>query len=144
MTVIAWDGKTLAADRQCTRGNLIGNVTKIERVGASIVANAGDFVYGNMLMHWFRQGAVFDDWPKPMDDETHGALLAVTPGGILHYCGVPVPAVFRDLSQHFADGSGRDIAHGAMAAGADARRAVQIACDLDAFCGGGVDAFELL
>jgi len=143
MTVIAWDGKTLAADRQGTSGNLIRKVTKIDRMGNNLVAFAGDLVYGHMLMHWMRGGGEPADWPKQPGEENWCALTVVTRVCILHYCGVHIPAVFP-LGVHFADGVGRDFALGAMAAGADARRAVEIASELDTSCGGGVDAYELL
>ena len=37
---------------------------------------------------------------------------------------------------------GKTLALGAMAAGADAKKAVEIACEYNLYCGGGIDVVE--
>lgn len=39
-------------------------------------------------------------------------------------------------------GTGKELALGAMAAGADAKKAVEIACEYNLYCGGGIDVVE--
>lgn len=93
MTVIAWDGKTLAADRQITSGYTKNKrITKIRK-------------YGNVLC------GVTGETKYPRDERTSW-------------------------------GSGKELALGAMAAGADAKKAAEIACEYDLYCGGGVDVVE--
>lgn len=49
----------------------------------------------------------------------------------------------RMKADFYADGSGHAVARGAMAAGATAERAVQIAIDLDSACGGPIQKISL-
>ena len=41
MTVIAWDGKTLAADRRACLGNLYRTIHKLHRLSDCLCASAG-------------------------------------------------------------------------------------------------------
>lgn len=52
---------------------------------------------------------------------------------------VRLPVAMPIIDQREAWGSGADFALGAMAMGAGARRAVEVACELDVHCGKGID-----
>lgn len=56
MTVIAWDGKTLAADKRGTRGGLPVTVTKIKRIGDVIAGVAGNAAHVGELFQWVAEG----------------------------------------------------------------------------------------
>lgn len=43
MTVICWDGKTLAADKRATSVGLARTVTKVQRHGDVLLAMTGDW-----------------------------------------------------------------------------------------------------
>jgi len=145
MTVIAWDGKTLAADKQATEGGIRQVTTKILLVDKGkfkghLLAGAGASSQANMLMAWFAQGADPNCFPKYQDtDDLSAQLLVITPDKmILRYDFNPIPIQFHDTM--YALGSGREVALGAMAMGASAVRAVEIASDLCHGCGMGVDS----
>lgn len=148
MTIIAWDGETLAADKQATDDGVRRTVTKIRRVEKGklkgyLMGGSGCCSQANMMMDWFEAGANPDHFPKYQDHDNYAAVLTViTPDKtILRYEFQPVPIVFED--DQYATGSGRDIAYGAMAMGADAVSAVAIVSEHMVDCGMGIDALEL-
>lgn len=140
MTVIAWDGKTLAADKRAVNGSLIRTTTKIFKVYDLIVAVAGKFDYGLQMVDWVQKGRNPEAYPKCQSDtENWVSLLVVENGKLLVYEMTPFPLIFEDA--HYATGFGRDFAMAAMHVGYDAPGAVRIACELSADCGNGVDFF---
>jgi ATP-dependent protease HslVU (ClpYQ) peptidase subunit len=148
MTVLVWDGKTLAADKQATEGGIKRKVTKIKRCAKGkfkgwLMGGSGPCAQANALMLWFEAGAKEDEFPKYQEDDELGAILTVISPAkdVLRYEYTHVPIVFEE--EKFATGSGRDVAYGAMAMGADARRAVAITCDYMADCGMGIDYLVL-
>lgn len=143
MSVIAWDGHTLAADKRACLGTLIRTTTKIFRIGDSLAGYAGSADQGEEMLAWLRNGAEIDRFPASQRDEDGWAsVIVVSPGGkILKYERTPHPLQFEDL--HFALGCGRDFALAAMYLGCDARRAVEVTCALDNGCGNGVDTLTL-
>lgn len=148
MTVIAWDGKCLAADKQATEGGLRHITTKIKRIDKGkfkgyLVAGAGVTSQANHMMAWFECGAEPDAFPKYQETEELSAqLLVITPDkDILRFDINPIPSVFHD--EQYAMGSGRDVAIGAMAMGANAIEAVEVASELCSGCGMGIDAIYL-
>ncbi len=140
MTVIAWDGKTLAADRKSTYGNTTRSTTKIHRVGAALVGYSGGASVGNEVIAWFRDGADPQKFPAMQrDKDEHVNLLVVYADERIHeYIRTPFPEVVED--KFVAIGSGRDFALAAMHLGQSAAQAVELACRLDANCGQGVDS----
>lgn len=133
MTVIAWAGKTMAADRKNTYGNTARQTTKIHRIGNALVGYSGDAYIGNEVIAWLRDGA------DQRREDLHVNLLVVYDDGIIHEYGItPFPDIVED--RFVAIGSGRDFALAAMTLGRTAVQAVELACLLDATCGLGVDA----
>lgn len=140
MSVIVWDGKTLAADKQATNAGLVHVCSKIFRIGENLVGFVGDYDYLWGMKHWMETGANPDDFPAHQKDkDTWVGTFVVTPDGrLLKYERCPYPA---DFSQNkiMCMGSGRDFAYGALEMGADAVRAVEIASKYESTCGMGVD-----
>lgn len=143
MTVIAWDGKTLAADKRAmNNGFKGGTVTKIHRWPGGLCAFAGDFDVGMQMVQWLRAGADASNYPKQQAEKSAASFLVVNRDGTVdRYESTPVP--LRMENQQQAMGTGRDYALAAMHLGCDAQRAVLVACALDSACGNGVDALEL-
>jgi ATP-dependent protease HslVU (ClpYQ) peptidase subunit len=143
MTVIAWDGTTLAADKRAVANNMRFNVTKIKKIRGHLVFSAGDFDSANMLFKWFEDGAKPDSYPTCQNDKDRWVvLIVITPDKqILRYEKEPVSYVIEE--PFAAVGSGRDYAMAAMAMGANAIEAVKIACQFDIYCGDGIDTLTL-
>lgn len=142
MSVIAWDGTSLAADRRATMGGWFCTVQKIFRSRGALCGYAGDADAGEEVLAWFGAGAVPADFPAAQRDrERFAGLLVVWPSGVIwKYECTPFPLRFPP--QHFAIGSGRDFALAAMRCGLPAEQAVGVACEFDAGCGNGVDVLR--
>lgn len=139
MSVIVWDGKSLAADRQWTSGNLTRTTTKIWRHGDVIMGGAGTLWHMEAMRDWVLKGLVPAKFPdlKVIDNNVPHFWVINRSGAVAKFEDSPYPLTCND--PFWAEGSGRDFAYGALAMGADARRAVEITCQYDIMCGGGVD-----
>lgn len=127
-------------DSQVTQGGLFGGGTKKWRTvpefhGGGYIAGCGDLgPVTTALNLMVKNGS---------PGEIQGDIVLVWLAGdgvVTHFLtggSVQIDAPFH------ADGSGCAIAIGAMAAGADAKRAVEIACDYDTQCGGPVHVLTL-
>ena len=144
MSVIVWDGRSLAADKRATNGTLRSVTTKIWRVRGHLLGYTGDACEGEDLVAWFTAGALPEAFPAHLrNDSQHWArLLVITPQRqILTYERGPHPVKFQD--DFFAAGSGRDFALAAMYLGNNAEMAVAVASHFDTACGDGIDVLHL-
>jgi ATP-dependent protease HslVU (ClpYQ) peptidase subunit len=140
MTVIAWDGKTLAADKRTTDAGVGLTTTKIFRAPCGALLGAGGTTSAcHGLKNWWVAGADPEKFPEKDKD---AALMVVKPGGkVLVYWESAVGVEIEDA--FFAIGSGRDFALAAMHLGCSAKRAVEVACTFSPYCGNGIDTLEL-
>lgn len=147
MTCIAFDGKTLAGDKRATNCGLARTVTKIHAFqnNTQLVAISGNAAIGAEVMAWLLGEADPEKFPAAArTDETTVLVIERSEGGkpvVRAYTSGPYATVFED--EQIAIGCGRDYALAAMTMGADARRAVEIACQFDVNCGNGIDTLEL-
>lgn len=141
MTVIAYDGRYVAADKQSNEHSTISTCTKLFQIGAKVCAPTGHAGHGMMLLAWFKDGA--DPASFPAVYEKQNAFLYVFEYGrpVLSYENYPVPVAVEDGK--FAWGSGGDYAIGALAVGANAMEAVEVACRYNTYCGRGMTVFDL-
>ncbi len=140
MTVIAWDGKTLAADKRSTLSSLPHTTTKIVRAAdGSLVGVAGDTGMCRTLREWYRAGADREKYPDK--DGKCDMVVISQDRRVLLYSGGPDPTHLED--EVFATGSGRDFAFSALQFGRTAREAVEFACRYDVHSGNGIDTLEL-
>jgi hypothetical protein len=140
MTVIAWDGKTMAADKRTTDCGLPRTSTKIIRAeGGALLGACGDSSMCRALRAWWMAGADTENYP---DKDKTSSLLVVTRGAkVLLYWDGPFPVETEE--KFTAVGSGRDYAIAAMHFGQTAEDAVRLACIYDTGCGNGVDVLTL-
>lgn len=142
MTVIAWDGRTLAADKMSCSAGYGYTVTKVYRLtSGGMAAFAGDGDHAMALLAWLDSGRALADYPKAQESSDTSALVVEVDGSVWSWGKTPHPQ--RVECRFYAMGHGRDFALAAMHLGHDARKAVEVACALDAFCGNGIDALEL-
>ena len=142
MSVVAWDGKTLAADCQATCADLKTKTKKIFQVGKYILGFSGDEDKVQQLLAWYKDGCKYEDWPKFQEDkERWTRMIIASTEGVFMYEQTPYPMPI--LADFTAWGSGRDFAIGAMEMGADARRAVEVANIHSTGCGFGVESYSL-
>ena len=144
MTVIVWDGTTLAADKMCVSGDLKRTVTKIRKINGHLCAGSGDFDRIHEMYAWFSRGAKPEEFPPfGRDNNDWCGLLVITPDRrVLKYERTPYAMDFTESGAHCL-GSGRDFAYAALHMGADAAGAVAVASVLCPSCGHGVDTLTL-
>lgn len=142
MTVIAWDGYTLAADKQQTSSEMRRTTTKIHRIGELVVGCAGPADRCAALFDWVRTGRQPHLFPEGQKADDWAHLVVIEDGKVLTYQQTPHPSRLEDPI--FAEGSGRDYALAAMYLGVDARKAVAVACTFDPGSGMGIDAIDVI
>ena len=142
MTVIAWDGKSIVADKRSCNNFRAATVTKLHRVGGDrILAVSGDLAKGLELVKWVGAGMVPGDLPAFQRTQDYVPLaMWVRGSGIWIFEDSAVP--FHVEEPVWAGGSGRDYALAAMHLGCDARRAAEVACELSFGCGNGLDVMR--
>lgn len=143
MTTIAWDGQTLAADKQSTAFGMGRTVTKIHRIRGELFAISGGGTHCSALLNWFKGARKTEEWPKAPDDEKCGHAIQFTKDGIFAWSGYSLPYPEKLEDKFMAFGSGRDFAMAAMHLGKSAKEAVEIASIYDINTGMGVDTLTL-
>lgn len=144
MTVIAWDGKTLAADRRACIGDAINITTKVFKIENSygekfLCAFEGSADRGEELINWFFTGHDPEKFPANQKDKEQLTRLCVIckDGEIWLYDQTAYP--IRLFQPIFCMGSGADLARAAIHCGKTAKEAVEIASLYNITCGNGVD-----
>lgn len=147
MTVIAYDGKTLASDTLSVSGSMKGKARKLYEViqpdGTKLLLGiAGSYAACLGLVEWIRGGC--DPEAAPEDaaaDELMGpsaCVMAIDAAGQCWlYEGASAPMLER--SGFWAIGSGAETAIAAMSLGKTAVEAVQLAIRISHGCGGEVE-----
>jgi len=138
MTVIAWDGETLAADRQSLRGDTIMTTRKLWPLkNGGVMAVCGQLAHGMALKKWVENGMHKKEFPKKKDDNWASLIVALQGEPVVYFENTPDPIEICDLFA--AWGVGREAALGAMAMKSDAIEAVEIASRFVVGCGNGCD-----
>lgn len=142
MTIIAWDGHTLAADKQSTANGFRRVVTKVHMVPDGIIGCSGSATACVAMRDWFMNGRQKQDWPQIQSTDKDAYTMFVDWAGRLWiYEDFPHPIALEN--RYDAMGSGRDFALAALELGHDAVTAVQVASKLCNSCGMGYDALNL-
>lgn len=155
MTTIAFDGKTIAADKASWCNEVYHLVDKLEHVtlhpdaihSLGLESNDDSHVFSGtgfgaeigLVTRFLRFGG-----GKPEIEEknkTMGLLVSKKNGACYHIFSQMNTE--RILNFPVAAGSGNEIALGAMLAGADAVKAVEIVARRSAHSAGGVDSYTL-
>lgn len=141
MTTIAWDGRTLAADKGSWSGGFHQAVRKVHRVTAPdgrrfLVAMAGDSVFATLVLRWMRGG----DHPGTCldDNKDRDVMVVVDERRRVWRLSSRLVYVPYEGKVH-AHGAGQEIALGALMAGADSIKAVKITMVCSDYAARGVD-----
>lgn len=142
MTVIAWDGHILAADRQINSGELKFGSSKIEKLETGeIIAWNGYIDAGLTLAKWYKNGANCENFPFDPKDKAMTELIVAGKAKVTYYCQSPVP---NKVYGPMAWGSGALAALAVMKMGGDAIKAVEITCEVSNSCGMGVEYYTVI
>jgi hypothetical protein len=143
VTVIVWDGNTIAADKRTVYNGVFAVTTKLFKLdNGDVVAGSGSKCVINEMIEWYKSGASASEYPRTLVASSNSILLVVRPDKtVLLYEDTPYPTSIQQIP--FAIGCGRDAALGALAMGADAIKAVEVASSIDINCGNGCDYFVI-
>lgn len=140
MTCIAWDCRTLSADRQRTNGGTPTTMRKVRKMTAPdgrkfLVGCCGRSDFIQMFLNWLAGGErpafpVTEDFAAIVIDQKRRIWVIHDSLTYVQITGIP----------HWAIGSGGNYAMGAMEFGATSAEAVRVAHALDVNCGLGVDS----
>lgn len=141
MTCIAWDGKSIAADKLLISGEIASVGTKIKRLGSGVVVGwTGTHECGLALIRWLE--GIDKNWPTfQADKDRWTRLIVIERGKVSVFEQEPIPQPVE--GEFDAWGSGREFSLGAMAMGATAKQAVEVANRFSITCGLGVDVIDL-
>lgn len=138
MTTIAYRDGVMAGDSLVTQNGVIeGYVTKVRDIKGILCGSAGNLQDVVMFMRWIEDGMVEDKKPE-LSEYFEGIIVKDNEVIIFENKLIPI---FME-NKFYALGSGKHLAIGAMANGANAFNAVKIACEYDT-CSGG-DIVEVL
>lgn len=155
MTTIVFDGTSLAADGIAIDAGTKHPMKKIIKgkhrtKGAYVAAGYGNCQVSTRLHEWYRTGAkpeLYPEMPDQNEDCNFAGLVVIEDVGVS-------PKVYEYVSsgserftyEHvpkWAWGTGRNYALGAMAMGANARQAVEVAIVFDPHSGGEVSVVDV-
>jgi len=155
MSIVAWDGKILAADKMAASG-VAEICTKIfkfkipvdfengEKLSDFVCAFTGPIPVGMLMVDWFKSGARKKEFPEVQKTDDWSRLIVAHHSfkyGVRIYDNTPA---YYELEDPFlAWGAGAEVALGAMAMGADAIGAVGIASRYYTTCGQGIDYYQI-
>lgn len=143
MTTIASDGKTVAADGQETWGAepVRMDREKVKLVDGFLYAFTGVGALFDPCIAWYAKGADPKEVPEAKGDNSTWGLSVFFPGRVEYFSSTcPYKAEYH---YPFALGSGTDFAMGAMLAGCEPRRAVEIAAEKNIHTGGKITVVEI-
>ena len=145
MTIIAWDGRSVAADTLCTFGGYRGpmRAQKIIRRGKFVYGLTGYSGWFDAWIKWHEDGADPAAVPPSGVASDESGNLLVFEGDKGFICSAKMPYL-QEIGAPDAWGSAADFAIGAMHAGADAKQAVEIAIACCPSVAGPVDVVELV
>lgn len=144
MTTIAYRNGIMASDSQATGGEIVrGETTKLHRtIHGTLIGISGHSGLTPLLIAWVEGGRKWEDRPTlPQHVELHAII--VRPRGTItvlsqDFIEQPVETPF------IAVGSGNELATGAMAMGATAAEAVEVAARFDVYTGGRIVTLPLV
>lgn len=142
MTTIAIRDGIMAADTSVWEGCYRGSKQKIVRTSLGhLFATCGDSGITERLAKWIEDGESEDRLPRIVEKTDFAALVLYRDGSVGHY----TERFMRSMidGPFFALGSGNEFALGAMAMGASAEKAVEIACQFDPWSRGPVQVERL-
>jgi ATP-dependent protease HslVU (ClpYQ) peptidase subunit len=141
MTTLAYKDGILAFDGKITAGNMVTTLNSRKGIATDkyLAAAAGLSSFCGAFLEWVKTD--FD--PVKVPKTPNGKLCDIVglvidrKGTLTEYCDDLLPLKVGRVP-FYARGSGREVATGAMAAGASAEEAVRIASKFDIYTGGRI------
>lgn len=139
MTVIVYDGRTCAVDSAGVSGPTVHEIKKWWVHRNQLITGAGHAAHVVALAEWYIGGATLDTFPPAVLFHRDAELIVVDFDGVRRFEASPFGLEHGVTKCAF--GEGRDFAYGALAMGATAEEAAEIACRFSPMCAGPVRRF---
>lgn len=134
-TTIAYDGKHIAADSQITQGTTKFFGNKLIQIGTDVVGCCGLCSDIEKFKSWYK------DRRQPKPDLTSFSALVLLPSGRCYRYDEELDRT--EVLAPYAIGTGKEAALGALKAGVCAKRAIEIAREVDLYTGGDVSYYPM-
>ena len=132
MTVVVWDGISIACDSRMTGGYIKDDTQKIFKLGNRHIGVAGTYSAALLAIQWMKDKT--KDKPKlETQDDNEFEAIEIRDGKCYYY---DENLIESPVSAPYAIGSGCQFAMAAMWLGHDAKTAVNTAKKFDESCGG--------
>lgn len=143
MTVIVWDGVTLAVDSGALKGDTLHRADKVRftRDNTALLTGHGDARLVLQLVDWYMAG--HDSLTFPMSagfSHSPAELVRLDAEGLWRY-ETEMPIHHGTNACAFGDGA--DFAYGALAVGADAEHAALAACRYSRSCAPPIQLYRV-
>lgn len=138
MTTVAVRGRVMAADSQFTAQGLRLTGQKLYTVGTAVLGFAGNVSSALVFLDWYENR---ESRRPDLGNECDFEALVLSADGLEYWDASLRPHPIK--GDFHAIGSGSHLALGAMAMGANAEQAVQIAAQFDVHTGGSIIRAEL-
>lgn len=141
MTTIVWDGKILAADGRCTKGNVVASESFVKIHTSNGVVRGSRVICYSLAGRadlYDRIGDWIGDGCPQVDEflEAEFSAIIITEDGLYEYGEGSHDLVKLPDGDFSTLGSGGEFAHSALVFGKNAIEAVQHAASIDLFSGG--------
>lgn len=139
MTVIAYDGNTCAVDSGAASETTMLRVRKFWTRDDELITGAGVSPHVVALAEWYLAGARLEEFPPAVLYKQDAELVVFNGKTVRRFEASPFAVDHGNTMCAF--GGGRDFAYGALACGAPATQAAEIACQFSPACAGPVYTF---
>lgn len=143
MTVIAWDGKTLAADKMLSNATYKYKINKLFRLNDGSIGGWAGYPHQALkVIGWLNSDRNPEKYPDQTDEERSAVVMIITKKKKVYlFNDMMAPCAIEE--KQIAIGSGDAYAKTAMFMGYDAESAVFVASKLCPSCGSGIDTMVL-
>lgn len=139
MTVIVFDGATCAVDSGAVAETTMLRVRKFWIRGDELITGAGETSHVVAMAEWYLAGAKVEEFPPVIHLKRDAELVVIDSRRVRRYEASPYGVDHGNVRCAF--GGGRDFAYGALAMGATAAQAAEVACLFSPVCAEPVHTF---
>lgn len=139
MTVIAWDGNSLAADKLNWFAGSTTTITKIRKIRGELYGISGKTALAQSCWKWIESEMSDDSFPGLQNDGEKSCIIMHIDSNRKIWIYEHGKNPWHNESPYYAIGGGGELAVGAMAMKANAKQAVEVAIQHNSLCGKGID-----
>ena len=133
MTVVVFDGTSLAVDSHSSDGKAKTPATKVWIRNGELMTGAGHLASILEMKDWYERGGNVGEYPKCQQGPRQCVFIVMDHSSAYRFESSPHPI---EMTGPFAYGAGAEFAYGALHMGATAEQAVEAAIAYSPYCFG--------